>query len=56
MMKVIFILVKSAISEDDLLKHINSKQCNAKREVFGLECLESVNEDPEYKVWQKEVT
>ena len=29
---------------------------NAKKEVFGLDCLENVNEDPEYKVWQKEVT
>jgi hypothetical protein len=37
----------SSISEDDLLEHINSRHCNAKREVFGLECFENVNEDPE---------
>ena len=45
-----------SISEDDLLEYINSKHYNAKKEVFGLDCLENVNEDPEYKVWQKEVT
>ena len=46
----------SSIREDDILEHINSKHCNAKRDVFGLECFENVNEDPDYKAWQKEIT